>query len=71
MFIRAQWHWINHFISLESEIFEHFSVCIDTSQCTMKKSSSEYNSIESKRVQQPEVEVSKPDSVNVHQAGLN
>lgn len=37
----------------------------------MKKPSSEYNSIESKRVQQLEVDISKPDSVNVHQAGLN
>lgn len=45
------------------------SVCIDTS--TMKKPSSEYNSRENKRVQQLEVDISKPDSVNVHQAGLN
>lgn len=37
----------------------------------MKTSSSEYNSRESKSVQQPEVDISKPDSVNVHQAGLN
>lgn len=37
----------------------------------MKKPSSEYNSRENKRVQQLEVDISKPDSVNVHQAGLN
>ncbi len=37
----------------------------------MKTSSSEYNSRESKSVQHSEVDISKPDSVNVHQAGLN
>lgn len=46
-------------------------VLILVSVHTMTKSSAEYNSRESKSVQQPEVDISKPDSVKVHQAGFN
>ncbi len=56
--------------NIENENKNQF-VLILVSVHTMKTSSSEYNSRESKSVQQTEVDISKPDSVNVHQAGLN